>query len=119
MREGVELALRALETDAFRAVVSGAYADELGTPAERLREDRFYDSWVSGSLSGSHAGGTARMGRVDDPDAVLDARGRVIGWENALVIDASSMPAVPTANPHLPVLMVATRLTEWLVEDLS
>lgn len=119
MREGVEMALTVLETDAFRAVVSAAFADDLGTPAERLRDDRFYDTWVTGSLSGSHAGGTARMGRADDPEAVVDTRGRVIGWENARVIDASTMPAVPTANPHLPVLMIATRMTDWLLEDLA
>lgn len=119
LREGVDLALTFLETNAFRSVVSGAFADDEGNPAERLRDDDYFESWVTRSLSGAHAGGTARMGRVDDEDAVVDSRGRVIGWQNTWVIDASVMPIVPTANPHLPVLMVATRLTEQLVADIG
>lgn len=119
MREGVDLAMRLLETDDFKRIVSEAYVDDAGTHAHRLREEDFYQSWVSSSLSGSHAGGTARMGSVEDPQAVLDGRGKVIGWDNCWVIDASAMPAVPTANPHFPILMLATRLAEYLVEDIA
>jgi choline dehydrogenase-like flavoprotein len=119
MREGVDLAMRLLETDAFSGVVADACLDEAGTPVGRLADQDFYQSWVASSLSGAHAGATARMGTVEDPHSVLDARGRVIGWENCWVIDASAMPVVPTANPHLPILMLATRLTECLVEDVT
>ena len=119
MREGVNLAMRLLDTGAFSGVVAEAFLDDAGTPAGRLADDEFYQSWVSSSLSGAHAGGTARMGAVEDPQAVLDGRGKVIGWENCWVMDASAMPVVPTANPHLPILMVATRLAEFLVEDVA
>ena len=119
MREGVDLAMSLLETDAFRGVVAEACLDDAGTPADRLADEDFYQSWVSSSLSGAHAGGTARMGTVEDPQSVLDGHGRVIGWENCWVIDAAAMPVVPTANPHLPILMLATRLAEYLVEDLT
>lgn len=119
MREGVDLALGLLKTEPFRRMVSEACVEDRGTPVDRLRDEDFYESWVARSLSGSHAGGTARMGKADDPYAVVDGRGRVIGWESCWVMDASAMPVVPTANPHLPILMLATKLAECLVEDVT
>jgi choline dehydrogenase-like flavoprotein len=57
-----------------------------------------------------HAAGTCRMGGVDDPLAVVDVFGRVIGYECLSVVDASVMPALPRANTHLPTVMIAERL---------
>jgi 5-(hydroxymethyl)furfural/furfural oxidase len=50
------------------------------------------------------------MGGVDDPLAVVDVFGRVIGYECLSVVDASVMPALPRANTHLPTVMIAERL---------
>jgi choline dehydrogenase/5-(hydroxymethyl)furfural/furfural oxidase len=60
-----------------------------------------------------HAVGTCRMGSADDDAAVVDTAGRVIGHEGLLVCDASVMPAVPRANTHLPVVMVAERVAAF------
>ncbi len=63
-----------------------------------------------------HACGTCRMGRIDDPDAVVDARtGAVIGIDNLFVADASVMPAVPSANTNIPTIMVAEKLSEAIM----
>ena len=56
-----------------------------------------------------HAVGTCRMGSPDDEAAVVDPACRVIGHDGLFVVDASVMPAVPRANTHLPVVMVAER----------
>jgi choline dehydrogenase/5-(hydroxymethyl)furfural/furfural oxidase len=58
-----------------------------------------------------HACGTCRMGAVDDPFAVVDPRGAVIGHDGLWVVDASVMPRVPRANTHLPTMMLAERLS--------
>jgi choline dehydrogenase-like flavoprotein len=34
------------------------------------------------------------------------------------VIDASIMPTIPSSNIHLPMLMIAERMAEWLAETL-
>lgn len=60
-----------------------------------------------------HAVGTCRMGAADDPAAVVDRWCRVIGHEGLTVCDASVMPAVPRANTHLPVVMVAERVAAF------
>lgn len=57
-----------------------------------------------------HAVGTCRMGAATDPQAVVDPRGRVIGYDGLVVCDASVMPAVPRANTHLPTMMIAERI---------
>jgi choline dehydrogenase-like flavoprotein len=57
-----------------------------------------------------HPVGSCRMGRPDDPDAVTDAAGRVLGLDGLWVIDASIMARVPSANTHLATLALAERL---------
>jgi choline dehydrogenase len=61
-----------------------------------------------------HPVGTCRMGPATDPHAVVDQTGRVHELESLVVCDASIMPAIPSANTHLPTSMVAERCAEWL-----
>ena len=64
-----------------------------------------------------HPVGSCRMGRDDDPDAVVDARGRVRGLDGLWIIDASVIARVPSANTHLAVIALA--VTAGLkVEDI-
>ncbi len=77
--------------------------------------------WLEGfvrriSDSGYHPSGTVPMGREGDPKAATDGRGRVRGVEGLIVADASLMPTIPTANTHLPTLMIGERFGEWLRE---
>jgi choline dehydrogenase len=59
-----------------------------------------------------HPVGTCRMGRPDDPTAVVDADGRVLGLDGLHVIDASIIPRVPSANTHLCVIALAELLAQ-------
>ena len=69
-----------------------------------------------------HPVGTARMGRLDDPWAVVDPELRVRdgrgGWVQGLrVVDASVMPTITSGNTNSPVLMLAEKAAEWLIQD--
>ena len=57
-----------------------------------------------------HPVGSCRMGRPDDPAAVVDSAGRVLGLEGLWVMDASAFARVPSANTHLAVIALAERL---------
>jgi choline dehydrogenase len=57
-----------------------------------------------------HPVGSCRMGRADDPEAVVDGAGRVRGVEGLWVMDAAVMARVPSANTHLAVIALAERL---------
>ena len=64
-----------------------------------------------------HPVGTCRMGPATDRSAVVDARGRIHGLDNAYVADASIMPVIPRANTNLPALVVGERIARWLLES--
>jgi choline dehydrogenase len=61
-----------------------------------------------------HPVGTCRMGPATDPDAVVDAGGRMYGVDGLVVADASIMPGIPRANTHLPTMMLAERIAGCL-----
>jgi choline dehydrogenase len=66
-----------------------------------------------------HPVGTTRMGRDDDPMAVLDARLRVRGVRGLRVVDAGAMPTITSGNTNSPTLMMAERASEWILSDSS
>jgi choline dehydrogenase len=68
--------------------------------------------------SGYHPCGTVPMGVAPDDAAAVDARGRMFGLEGLHVVDASVMPTIPSSNIHLPTLMIAERMAEWLNQEL-
>jgi choline dehydrogenase-like flavoprotein len=57
-----------------------------------------------------HPVGSCRMGRPDDPDAVVDTAGRLHGVDGVWIMDASVMARVPSANTHLAVIALTERL---------
>ena len=59
-----------------------------------------------------HASCSCRMGRPDDPMAVVDTEGRVKGVQGLRVVDASIFPVVPCANTNFPTLMAAEKIAE-------
>jgi len=62
-----------------------------------------------------HPTSTCRMGRTDDPMAVVDTDGRVIGVTGLRVGDASIMPSIPRGNTNIPTIMVAEKLADAIL----
>ncbi len=68
-----------------------------------------------------HPVGTTRMGRIDDPLAVLDARMRVRDGRGGAVaglrvVDAGAMPSITSGNTNAPTLMMAEMAAQWIIE---
>ena len=61
-----------------------------------------------------HPVGSCRMGRRDDPLAVVDSELRVRGIERLRVVDASVMPTISSGNTNSPTLMIAERAADLM-----
>ncbi|MEA2892670.1 MAG: 5-(hydroxymethyl)furfural/furfural oxidase [Bradyrhizobium sp.] len=98
-------ALRHYMIDTF--VVEGFTFDQV------MRDDEALEAFVRKAAIGVwHASCSCRMGRSDDPMAVVDTQGRVKGVQGLRVVDASIFPVVPCANTNFPTLMAAEKIAE-------
>ncbi|QWE04829.1 GMC family oxidoreductase [Polynucleobacter sp. JS-JIR-II-50] len=93
----------------------GPYAPEEYKPGMQYQTD---DELVkaAGDIGTTifHPVGTCKMGRADDPMAVLDSELRVRGIHHLRVVDASAMPTITSGNTAAPTMMIAERVAELL-----
>ncbi|MDP3761379.1 MAG: GMC family oxidoreductase N-terminal domain-containing protein [Ramlibacter sp.] len=66
-----------------------------------------------------HPVGTTKMGRADDPMAVLDSRLRVWGIGGLRVVDAGVMPTITSGNTNSPALMIAEKAAGWILSEAT
>ena len=64
-----------------------------------------------------HPVGTTKMGRDDDPMAVLDSQLRVRGIAGLRVVDAGAMPTITSGNTNSPTLMMAEKAADWILKE--
>ena len=65
--------------------------------------------------SAYHPCGTARLGRADDPMAVVDPECRVIGVEGLRVADSSVFPRITNGNLNGPSIMVGEKAADHVL----
>ncbi|MCJ1378451.1 hypothetical protein MMC17_001550 [Xylographa soralifera] len=65
-----------------------------------------------------HASCTCAMGKANDPNAVIDAKARVIGVTGLRVVDASSFPLLPPGHPQATIYALAEKIAADILSDL-
>lgn len=111
MRDGMRLCWQLSQTPYFRLLTTGRVWPGRDVVESDDALDRFMRDTV---ITHYHAVGTAKMGRRDDPSAVVDERCRVHGVPNLIVADASVLPVMIRTNTNLTTIMVGERVAEWL-----
>jgi choline dehydrogenase len=85
-------------------------------PGADVVSDADIDAFIRAKVeSAYHPCGTCRMGRADDPMAVVDEETRVIGLEGLRVVDSSIMPSVTTGNLNAPTIMLAEKASDHIL----
>ncbi len=65
--------------------------------------------------SAYHPCGTCKMGRKDDPNAVVDGQGNVIGVERLRVVDSSVFPRITNGNLNGPSIMTGEKMADHIL----
>jgi len=85
-------------------------------PGEALQtDDEIDDAIREHAESAYHPCGTCRMGRADDPMAVVDPECRVIGVEGLRVADSSIFPRITNGNLNAPSIMVGEKASDHIL----
>lgn len=113
---------RKVAADAMRLTRRIAEAPALQRYApEEIKPDRQFESDEALSKTAGDIGttifhpvGTCRMGRSDDPMAVVDSELRVNGVAGLRVVDGSVMPFITSGNCNSPIIMIADRAADLI-----
>ncbi|TFW27199.1 GMC family oxidoreductase [Duganella callida] len=108
--EALQLTRRIVAAPAMQA-----FAPEEFKPGSQYRSDEELAA-AAGAIGTTifHPVGTCRMGRADDPGAVVDGQLRVKGVAGLRVVDASVMPFITSGNTNSPTIMIAEKAAQLI-----
>lgn len=86
------------------------------SPGAQVQSDDELDAFIKDHAeSAYHPCGTCRMGRADDPMAVVDPECRVIGVDGLRVADSSIFPRITNGNLNAPSIMVGEKASDHIL----
>lgn len=110
-RNCIRLTREIFAQDAFKPFVKHEIQ-----PGADVQTDDELDAFIrEHAESAYHPCGTCRMGRADDPEAVVDPQGRVIGVDGLRVADSSIFPRIPNGNLNAPSIMVGEKMSDHIL----
>ncbi|MBN9677749.1 choline dehydrogenase [Salipiger bermudensis] len=110
-RKCIRLTREIFAQDAFKPY----YKHEIQPGAEVQSDDELNDFIRQHVESAYHPCGTARIGRRDDPMAVVDPETRVIGVERLRLADSSIFPRITNGNLNAPSIMVGEKASDHIL----
>ena len=85
-------------------------------PGADVQTDEQIDAFIRAKVeSAYHPSCSCKMGRSNDPMAVVDPETRVHGVEGLRVVDSSIMPSVTTGNLNAPTIMLAEKAADHIL----
>ena len=99
-----------LTREIFQQPAFAPYRGREIAPGADVVSDEAIDAFIAAKVeSAYHPCGTCRIGRTDDPLAVVDSELKVIGLAALRVVDSSVMPSVTTGNLNAPTIMIGEK----------
>ena len=84
-------------------------------PGPEKQSDAELGAWIRKESWGHHACCTSKMGRADDPSAVVGGDFRVHGVAGLRVVDSSVFPEIPGTFIALPTYMIAEKAADAIL----
>jgi len=110
-RTCIRLTREIFAQDAFKPYVKSEIQ-----PGEALQSDEELNGFIKEHVeSAFHPCGTCKMGAADDPNAVVDPEGRVIGVNNLRVADSSIFPRITNGNLNGPSIMTGEKMSDHIL----
>ena len=110
LKRGVRVTRKLVDAPAMAAF----FGEEL-MPGPAVDSDEALEAFIRDNLGTTfHPVGTCKMGR--DRMAVVDPQLKVHGIDGLRVIDASVMPTVISGNTNAPVIMIAEKAAQMIVD---
>jgi len=108
--KGVRTALKFFQTSALKA-----YTDLRTITLSLDASDEEIEAYIRGKAESIyHPVGTAKMGKDDDPMAVVNSKLQVRGVKNLRVADASVIPNLISGHTMAPTVLVAERVADFI-----
>ena len=105
-----------LTREIFAQPAFDPYRGKAIQPADHLQTDDEIDSFIrEHAESAYHPCGTCKMGRTDDPMAVVDPECKVIGVDGLRVVDSSIFPRITNGNLNAPSIMVGEKAADHIL----
>lgn len=105
-----------LTREIFAQAAFDPYRGKEIQPGSAVQSDDELDGFIrEHAESAYHPCGTCRMGRADDPGAVVDPECRVIGVNNLRVADSSIFPRITNGNTNAPSIMVGEKAADHVL----
>ncbi|KAI0594558.1 hypothetical protein F4775DRAFT_596094 [Biscogniauxia sp. FL1348] len=112
---GFKRARQLFSTKAIKAILADPVEHSPGPGVET--DEQILDT-IRKTLSALfHASTTCRMGKTDDPNAVVDTSCRVIGVSGLRVVDTSSFAMLPAGHPQALVYALAQKIADKIKAD--
>ena len=105
-----------LTREIFAQTPFDPYRGEELQPGADAVSDEAIDAFIRDRIETAyHPSCSCKMGRADDPMAVVDPETRVIGVDSLRVVDASIMPSITTGNLNAPTIMLAEKAADHIL----
>ena len=105
-----------LTREIFGTDPMAGFVDHEIQPGEGVDSDAALDAAIREHVeSAYHPCGTCRMGRRDDPGAVVDPQAKVIGVEGLRLADSSVFPQITNGNLNAPSIMVGEKAADHIL----